>query len=147
MVSTVLEVCMLLGAASLTAWAMDVAVAERLSRTAGRTLPLSAEWTAMCRRIHYRFLWPGAVSVVSALAASAYLADDRWQVGAAFMIGAICYTWDRILPAGRVLHSVDPSRTSTLHLTRARFRTYALQHYPLIVLGLSALAAFAWAHS
>jgi hypothetical protein len=146
-VSTVLQICVLLGAASLTAWAMDVAVAERMSRTAGRALPPSAEWTAMCRRIHTRFMWPGAVSVLSALAASAYLADDRWQVGAALMIGALCYTWDRIVPASQVLHTVDPSRAATLHLTRARFRTYAMQHYPLIALGLSALVAFAWAHS
>jgi len=138
---------MLMGAAALTVWAIDTAVVERLSRTTGRGLPGHAEWRALCRRVHIRFTGPATVSVVSALAASAYLHDDRWQVGAALMIAAICYTWDRIRPAGEVLHTVDPSRPGTLHLTRVRFRAYALSHYPLIGLGLSALAAFAWAHS
>lgn len=147
MLSTVLEAFMLLGAAALTVWAIDTAVVERLSRAAERPLPAGAEWNALCRRIHIRFIWPAAMSVMAALAASAWLQDDRWQVGAALMIGAMCYTWDRIRPAGLVLYTVDPSRRCTLHLTRARFRAYALSHYPLIGLGLSALAAFAWAHS
>jgi len=144
--STVLEACTLLGAAYLTVYAIDVAVAERLTRTADRPLPQGSEWTALCSRIHSRYIWPGAISVVAALIASAYLQDDKWQVGAGLMIGAICYTWDSILPAGTVLHTVDPSRPATQHLTRARFRAYAIRHYPLIVLGLGALAAFAWAH-
>jgi len=144
--STLLEVMMLLGAAYLTVYAIDVAVAERLVNAADRPLPRGAEWTAICRRAHHRFIWPATISVVAALAASAYLQDDRWQVGAGLMIGAICYTWDAILPAGTVLHTVDPSRPATQHLTRARFKAYAFRHYPLIVLGLGALAAFAWAH-
>lgn len=147
MLSTALQACMLLGAAALTVWAIDTALVERLSRAGDRALPSHAEWSALCRRVHFRFIAPAALSVAAALAASALLQDDRWQVGAALMIGAICYTWDRIRPAGEVLHSVDPSRHSTLHLTRVRFRAYALSHYPLIGLGLSALAAFAWAHS
>lgn len=137
---------MLLGAAFITVYATDIAIAERLTRAADRPLPHGAEWTAMCSRIHRRFILPAAVSVVAALAASAYLQDDRWQVGAGLMIGAICYTWDAILPAGAVLHTVDPSRAATRHLTRARFRAYAVRHYPLIALGLGALAAYAWAH-
>ena len=145
--STVLQACVLIGAAALTVWAIDTAVAERLSRAAGRSLPSPAEWTALCRRVHVRLIGPAFVSVAAALIASAYLHDDRWQVGAALMIGAICYTWDRIRPAGEVLYAIDPTRPGTLHLTRARFRTYALSHYPLIGLGLSALVAFAWAHS
>ena len=147
MLSTVLQACMLLGAAALTVWAIDTAVVERLSRAGGRALPDREEWRALCDRVHFRFIAPAALSVTAALAASVHLHDDRWQVGAALMIGSICYTWDRIRPAGKVLHTVDPSRRSTLHLTRARFRAYALSHYPLIGLGLSALAAFAWAHS
>ncbi len=82
-----------------------------------------------------------------ALAASAHFADDRWQVGAAFMISATCYAWYTIVPAGCVLHTVDPSRAGTLHLTKARFRSFARSHYPLVGLGISALAAFAWAHA
>ena len=138
---------MLFGAAYLTVYAIDVAVAERLANAGSRPLPRGAEWSAFCNRIHRRFIWPAAISVVAALAASAYLQDDRWQVGAGLMIGAICYTFDAILPAGTVLHTVDPTRPATQHLTRARFRSYAFRHYPLIVLGLSSLAAFAWAHS
>lgn len=144
--STVLEACTLLGAAFLTVYAIDVVVAERLANGADRPLPRGAEWTAICRRIHHRFIWPAAISVAAALLASYYLQDDRWQVGAGLMIGAICYTWDKILPAGTVLHTIDPSRPATLHLTRARFRDYAIRHIPLIVLGLGALAAYAWAH-
>lgn len=139
---------MLLGAAFLTVYAIDVAIAERMANAGDRPRPLprGAEWTAMCRRIHRRFIWPAAISVVAALVASYYLQDDRWQVGAGLMIGAICYTLDSILPAGTVLHTVDPTRPATQHLTRARFRAYAIRHYPLIVLGLGALAAYAWAH-
>lgn len=147
MLSTVLEACMLLGAAYFTVYAIDVAVAERLTNARERPLPRGAEWSAICSRIHHRFIWPAAISVIAALAASAYLQDDRWQVGAGLLIGAICYTWDTILPAGTVLRTIDPSRPATLHLTRARFRSYAFRHYPLIVLGLGALAAFAWAHN
>ena len=146
MLSTVLEACTLLGAAFLTVYAIDVVVVERLANGSNRPLPCGAEWAAMCRRIHHRFIWPAAISVVAALVASYYLQDDRWQVGAGLMIGAICYTWDSILPAGTVLNTVDPSRPATLHLTRARFRAYAIRHYPLIALGLGALAAYAWAH-
>lgn len=137
---------MLLGAAYLTVYAIDVAVAERLTNAGDRPLPRGAEWSAICSRIHRRFIWPATISVIAALAASAYLQDDRWQVGAGLLIGAIAYTWETILPAGTVLHTVDPSRPATQHLTRARFKSYAIRHYPLIGLGLSALAAFAWAH-
>lgn len=146
MLSTALEAIMLLGAAFLTVYAIDVAITERLTNVADRPLPRGAEWTAICSRVHHRLIWPATISVVAALAASAYLQDDRWQVGAGLMIGAICYTWDAILPAGNVLYTVDPSRRATQHLTRARFRSYAFRHYPVIVLGLSALTAFAWAH-
>lgn len=146
MLSTVLEACMLLGAAFLTVYAIDIAVLERLANGRDRPLPCGSEWTALCRRIHRRLIWPAAVSVVAALVASYYLQDDRWQVGAGLMIGAICYTLDSILPAGTVLHTIDPTRLATQHLTRARFRAYAIRHYPLIVLGIGALAAYAWAH-
>ena len=147
MLSYVLLACVLLGACAFTVWAVDVAVAECWSRGPHRSLPKIAEWRAMCARIHHRFTGPAALSVVAALAASAYLQDDRWQVGAALMLGAICYTWAEIRPASIVLGTVDPTRHGTMHLTRARFRAYAVQHYPLIGLGLSALAAFAWAHT
>ena len=147
MLSLFLLACVLLGATAFTVWAVDVAVSERWSRAAHRPLPQTAEWSAMCARIHHRFTGPAALSVIAALAASAYLQDDRWQVGAALMIGAICYTWATVRPAGIVLATVDPTRHGTMHLTRARFRAYAVQHYPLIGLGLSALAAFAWAHT
>ena len=146
MLNTVLEACTLFGAASLTACAIDVAVAERLVRAHNRPLPKRAEWTALCGRLDRRFMWPALLSISAALAASIYLQDDRWQVGAALMIGALCYTWDTLLPAGTVLRTLDPARAATAHLTRARFKAYALRHYPLIGLGLSALAAFAWAH-
>jgi hypothetical protein len=137
---------MLFGAALFTACAIDVALIERLARAPDRPLPRKAEWYALCSRLQHRYIWPASLSAIAALVASVYLQDDRWQVGAGLMIGALCYTWDTILPAGAVLGTLDPARTSTIHLTRARFRAYALRHYPLIALGLSALAAFAWAH-
>lgn len=142
--STILQMSTLLGAAALTSFAASVAVAELRARE-GNALPGREEWSAMCRTIHQRVLAPAALSVLAALAVSAYLEDDRWQVGAALMIGAICYTWDAIVPAGTVLNTIDPSRVATLHLTRARFRWFALRLYPLLALGIGALIAFAWA--
>ena len=145
--STVLGACTLFGAATLTAWCMNVALSEWLARPEHRPLPRQGEWQAMCRCAQHRMVVPALLSVVAALAVSTYLDDDRWQVGAALMIGAICYTWDAIVPAGAVLRSIDPSRQGSVHLTRARFRGFALQHYPLIGLGLSALVSFVWAYA
>jgi hypothetical protein len=143
--STILGASSLLGAAAFTACAANITLIELMARAVGRSLPEHREWRAMCRRIPHRMLAPAAVSVLAALIVSAYLDDDRWQVGAAFMIGAICYTLDAIVPAGTVLNTIDPSRAATLHLTRARFKSFAIKHYPLLALGVGALVAFAWA--
>jgi hypothetical protein len=147
MLSTLLEVCTVISAAALTVGALNVAIAEWLARADDRPLPKHSEWSAMCQRIHYHVLGPGAVSALAALAASAHLADDRWQVGAALMIGATCYAWYMIVPVGFVLHTIDPSCARTMHLTKARFNAFARKHYPLACLGVGALAAFAWAHA
>ena len=60
------------------------------------------------------------------------------------MIGAICHM-DLICQLALFEHC-RPLAPCNLHLTRARFRAYAIRYYPLIALGLGALAAYAWAH-